>query len=297
MDGHFVPNITMGAPVLASVHKTVDNVFMDCHMMVSDPEKVGALALLLPRSHFDPADLLLDVPQWVKPVAEAGGKSYTFHIEALANPGACPLRLGATLFQRHKDRSEEISRCCCGGASRAHADSASDLVDLIHANNMRSAVAISPSTPSSAISDSLGQKVDMLLVMTVVPGKGGQKFMPECVVKVAELRKRFPDKDIQVDGGVGPGTVGCCARAGACPYSFVVATFSSSSAEMLILSPSLILSFSPEIGSNVIVAGTALFGAGKPAEVITDFKRQVDESRTAWGADETLDEARKLAKA
>ena len=40
MDGHFVPNITMGAPVLASVHKTVDNVFMDCHMMVSDPEKV-----------------------------------------------------------------------------------------------------------------------------------------------------------------------------------------------------------------------------------------------------------------
>ncbi|GAA5971034.1 hypothetical protein JCM8115_006126 [Rhodotorula mucilaginosa] len=204
MDGHFVPNITMGAPVLASVHKTVDNVFMDCHMMVSDPEK------------------------WVKPVAEAGGKSYTFHIEALSNP-----------------------------------DSASDLVDLIHANNMRSAVAISPSTPSSAISDSLGQKVDMLLVMTVVPGKGGQKFMPECVVKVAELRKRFPDKDIQVDGGVGPGTVGCCARA----------------------------------GSNVIVAGTALFGAEKPAEVITDFKRQVDESRTAWGADETLEEAKKLAKA
>lgn len=50
-------------------------------------------------------------------------------------------------------------------------------------------------------------------------------------------------------------------------------------------------------GSNVIVAGTALFGADKPAEVITDFKRQVDESRTAWGADETLEEAKKLAKA
>ena len=46
MDGHFVPNITMGAPVLASVHKTVDNVFMDCHMMVSDPEKVSGGRLL-----------------------------------------------------------------------------------------------------------------------------------------------------------------------------------------------------------------------------------------------------------
>jgi len=45
-------------------------------------------------------------------------------------------------------------------------------------------------------------------------GAGGQKFMKECVPKVAELRKRFPSKDIQVDGGVGPGTVGCCARAG-----------------------------------------------------------------------------------
>jgi len=104
---------------------------------------------------------------------------------------------------------------------------------------MKSAVAISPATPSSAISDKLGESVDMMLVMTVVPGTfnprplpsplrermrtdeggrrtgaGGQKFMKECVPKVAELRKRFPSKDIQVDGGVGPGTVGCCARAG-----------------------------------------------------------------------------------
>ncbi|GAA5890181.1 hypothetical protein JCM6882_009251 [Rhodosporidiobolus microsporus] len=196
MDGHFVPNITMGAPVLASVHKTVDNVFMDCHMMVADPEK------------------------WVKPVAEAGGKSYTFHIEALAEP------------------------------EKAH-----DLVSLIHSTGMRAAVAISPSTPSSSISDALGESVDMLLVMTVVPGAGGQKFMKECVPKVAELRKRFPGKDIQVDGGVGPGTVGCCARA----------------------------------GSNVIVAGTALFGADKPAEVISDFKAQIEAGKGGWGTDKALE--------
>ncbi|GAA5825468.1 hypothetical protein JCM3770_001843, partial [Rhodotorula araucariae] len=93
MDGHFVPNITMGPPVLASVHKTVDNVFMDCHMMVADPAR------------------------WVKPVAEAGGKSYTFHIEALSDP-----------------------------------ETAHELVELIHSTGMRAAVAISPDTPSSAIS-------------------------------------------------------------------------------------------------------------------------------------------------
>ncbi|GAA5901926.1 hypothetical protein JCM8208_006641 [Rhodotorula glutinis] len=193
MDGHFVPNITMGAPVLASVHKTVDNVFMDCHMMVADPAK------------------------WVKPVAEAGGKSYTFHIEALAHP-----------------------------------ESAHELVELIHSTGMRAAVAISPDTPASAISDKLGESVDMLLVMTVVPGAGGQKFMQSCVPKVAELRTRFPTKDIQVDGGVGPNTVGCC--------------------------------------SNVIVAGTALFGAEKPAEVIDDFKRQIDDSKTKWGTDAALED-------
>lgn len=58
MDGHFVPNIVMGAPVLKSVHKNVPDIFMDCHMMVSEPAK------------------------WIKDIAEAGGASYTFHLEA-----------------------------------------------------------------------------------------------------------------------------------------------------------------------------------------------------------------------
>ncbi|KDE03106.1 ribulose-phosphate 3-epimerase [Microbotryum lychnidis-dioicae p1A1 Lamole] len=195
MDGHFVPNITIGPPVFASVHKTVENVFMDCHMMVADPAR------------------------WVKDVADAGGKSYTFHLEALSEP------------------------------EKAH-----ELVQLIHSTGMRAAVAISPATPSSAISDALGNSVDMLLVMTVVPGKGGQKFMPECVPKVAELRTRFPNKDIQVDGGVGPGTIGCCARA----------------------------------GSNVIVAGTALFGAKEPKQVIQGFKEAIESSREGWGTDKAL---------
>jgi ribulose-phosphate 3-epimerase len=79
---------------------------------------------------------------------------------------------------------------------------------------MAAGLAISPSTPSSSITTSLGDAADLLLVMTVKPGYGGQKFMPECLEKVKDLRARFPGKNIQVDGGVGPGNVCQCAQAG-----------------------------------------------------------------------------------
>ena len=79
--------------------------------------------------------------------------------------------------------------------------------------------------------------------------------MASCVPKVAELRSRFPKVDIQVDGGVGPGTVGCCAKA----------------------------------GSNVIVAGTALFGAEQPGEVIKTMKSAVEDGRSGWGTDQALE--------
>lgn len=95
---------------------------------------------------------------------------------------------------------------------------------------MKAGVAISPDTPSSAITDEVANAADMLLVMTVYPGtfslmspcfsshilsgRGGQKFLERCVPKVAELRARFPDKDIEVDGGVGPKNIDICATAG-----------------------------------------------------------------------------------
>jgi ribulose-phosphate 3-epimerase len=97
---------------------------------------------------------------------------------------------------------------------------------------MRAGVAISPDTPASAITNEVGELADMLLVMTVYPGaccilfyslrpcvilstgRGGQKFLERCVPKIAELRSRFPDKDIEVDGGVGPKTVDVCSHAG-----------------------------------------------------------------------------------
>jgi len=181
MDGHFVPNITMGAPVLECVARGVPDIFMDCHMMVSKPE------------------------QWVDAIAGAGGRLYCFHIEATAD--------------------------------------AISLIKTIHAKGMKAGVAISPDTPSTAITDEVGSLADMLLVMTVYPGLGGQKFLDRCVPKVTELRARFPEKDIEVDGGVGPDTVGQCADA----------------------------------GSNVIVAGTAIFGAEDPENVITILKSTVNQ--------------------
>ncbi|KAJ7786203.1 Ribulose-phosphate 3-epimerase [Mycena metata] len=183
MDGHFVPNITMGAPILACVSKGVPGIFMDCHMMVAQPEK------------------------WVNDIADAGGALYCFHLEATTDPLS--------------------------------------VIKLIRARNMKVGVAISPDTPSTAITDEVANAADMLLVMTVYPGRGGQKFLDRCVPKVADLRARFPDKDIEVDGGVGPNTIDACAHA----------------------------------GSNVIVAGTAIFNATNPEDVIATLKATVNSAQ------------------
>ena len=107
------------------------------------------------------------------------------------------------------------------------------LIDAIHKRNMKAGVAISPDTPSTAITDEVAAVADMLTVMTVYPGTyphspsparfayhrtaagyGGQKFMERCVPKVAELRDRFPEMDIEVDGGVSPKNIEVCAHAG-----------------------------------------------------------------------------------
>ncbi|CAO1636300.1 unnamed protein product [Parajaminaea phylloscopi] len=183
MDGHFVPNIVMGAPIVSSVKKAVPDIFMDCHMMVTEPER------------------------WVKDIAEAGGSSYTFHLEATDEP--------------------------------------LDVVRLIKATGMRASVAINPGTPASEISDELAEAVDMILVMSVWPGAGGQRFMREVMPKVAELRARFPHLDIEVDGGVAPKTIKYCAEAGA----------------------------------NVIVAGTAVFAAESPRDVIAFLRAQCTEAQ------------------
>ena len=144
-------------------------------------------------------------------VAHAGGKLYTFHYEAtgmsfplLSSPRTAHWTfdpfLALDLIVRLVEKPQEV-------------------IDLIHSHNMLAGLAISPETASNVITDSLGSSADLLLVMTVRPGHGGQKFMPECLEKVTQLRQRFPGKHIQVDGGVGAGNACQCAEAGelACP--------------------------------------------------------------------------------
>ncbi|THG99904.1 hypothetical protein EW026_g2542 [Hermanssonia centrifuga] len=150
---------------------------------------------------------------WVDDIAQAGGALYTFHLEATSDPLS--------------------------------------LIHAIHEKKMKAGVAISPDTPSAAITDEIAETADMLLVMTVpMAGRGGQKFLDRCVPKVAELRARFPDKDIEVDGGVGPKTIGVCADA----------------------------------GSNVIVAGTAIFNDPNPEQVIAVLKETVNAAQAKIAA-------------
>ena len=136
---------------------------------------------------------------------------------------------------------------------------------------MKAGVAISPDTPSTAVTDEIAEAADMLLVMTVYPGRGGQKFLERCVPKVAELRARFPDKDIEVDGGVGPKTIGVCADAGM--YSRPVA------AALRVKIADARPWRSSRAGSNVIVAGTAIFNAPEPEQVIALLKATVDTAQ------------------
>lgn len=179
MDGHFVPNLSWGPPVIKSLRKSTD-AFLDVHLMVSNPEF------------------------WVEPMADAGADSFTFHVEATEDPES--------------------------------------LINSIRAAKrpMKVGVALKPGTPASAVK-SFGHLVDILLVMTVEPGFGGQSFMEDMMPKVQELRSAFPEKDVEVDGGLGPSTIDAAAKAGA----------------------------------NMIVAGSSVFKAEKPSEVIASLKDSV----------------------
>ena len=160
MDGHFVPNISFGPYVIECLRNHIPDVFFDCHMMTSEPEK------------------------WVEKTAKAQGSKegllcYTFHFEATE--------------PRNKTQ---------------------DVIDMIKANNMKVGLAISPDTNVDAVLKYADQ-IDLALVMTVYPGKGGQSFIESMMDKVKTLRKAYPNLDIEVDGGVKPKTVDMAAQAGA----------------------------------------------------------------------------------
>jgi len=155
MDAHFVPNLTLGLPVVESLLK-VSPVPIDCHLMIEDPDR------------------------WAPPYAEAGAKSVTFHVEAAADP-------------------KKLARD-------------------IRAAGARASMALKPGTPWEPYADLLPE-LDMVLVMTVEPGFGGQKFMADMMPKVAavreSVRRHGGEVWIQVDGGVSADTIEQCAQAGA----------------------------------------------------------------------------------
>lgn len=153
MDNHFVPNLTLGLPIVEAILKS-SSIPVDCHLMIEDPDR------------------------WAPAYAEAGAGSVTFHVEA----AAAPVRLARAL------RKE--------GA--------------------RAGMALKPATPVEPYVDLLPE-LDMLLLMTVEPGFGGQAFLDVVLPKVRRARKAIGDLEVwlQVDGGVSDETIERCAEAGA----------------------------------------------------------------------------------
>lgn len=153
MDGHFVPNITFGPPVIKAVRDRTDKVF-DCHLMI------------------EPCD------PYLAAFADAGCDIITVHAEAT----------------KHLDRSLQAIR------------------DL----GKKAGVSLNPSTPENVIEYVL-DRLDLVLLMTVNPGFGGQKFISPVVDKVARIKAMIGDRpiDIEIDGGVTPETAPLVTRAGA----------------------------------------------------------------------------------
>ncbi|ANB13256.1 ribulose-phosphate 3-epimerase RPE1 [Sugiyamaella lignohabitans] len=143
--------------------------------------------------------------QWIDDMAAAGGNSYTFHYEACLE----------------QNNHEEV-------------------IKKIRESGMKVGMAIRPKTPVEVVYP-LVDKLDMVLVMTVEPGFGGQSFMAEMMPKVEDLRSKYPNLNVEVDGGLGPATVNQAAEAGA----------------------------------NVVVAGTSVYKSEDPSKTITLLREAI----------------------
>ena len=182
MDGAFVPNITIGVPVVRSIRKHTD-MFLDVHLMIDKPAR------------------------YIDDFCKAGADLLSVHLEA--------------------DHPARIA----------------DALRAMEANGVKKAVALRPITSAKAVLPYI-ERLDMVLVMTVEPGFGGQKFMDSQLDTIREVRaainKYNPGCELEVDGGIAPGT-----------------------AELVV-----------EAGASVLVAGSAVYGAEDPAKAI-DFLRKV----------------------
>lgn len=155
MDGHFVPNISFGAPVMKCIRKDFDGIF-DVHLMISEPLR------------------------YLDDFVKGGADMITFHLESDSDPDAT--------------------------------------IAAIHEKGCKAGISIKPKTPAEAVKPYL-DRVDMVLVMTVEPGFGGQKFMTDMMPKVTQIRQWISETgreiDLQVDGGVNAETAKVCVEVGA----------------------------------------------------------------------------------
>ena len=155
MDGHFVPNLTIGVPVVASL-KGATRLPLDVHLMINNPR------------------------QFVEPFARAGADIITFHIEVTSKP--------------------------------------KEILKIIKSYGVKAGLVLNPPTPLAKV-ESVLNGLDMVLLMTVNPGFGGQDFMPEVLPKIRELRKMSEERrlplDIEVDGGINRETARQVISAGA----------------------------------------------------------------------------------
>ncbi|HLR83824.1 MAG TPA: ribulose-phosphate 3-epimerase [Nocardioidaceae bacterium] len=184
MDNHFVPNLTLGAPVVEAVANIASQP-VDAHLMIEEPDR------------------------WAPAYAEAGARSVTFHVEA----AHAPVRLSREL----------------------------------RALGVRAGMGLKPATPIEPYEDLLPE-LDMVLLMTVEPGFGGQKFLDLVLPKIRRTRALL-DKHggaiwLQVDGGVSADTIGRCAEAGA----------------------------------DTFVAGSAVFGADDPDAAVRGLRALVEQA-------------------
>lgn len=180
MDNHFVPNLTLGLPVVESLLKVTD-IPMDCHLMIENPER------------------------WAPPYAEAGAYNVTIHAEATDNP-------------------VKVARD-------------------IRAAGAKAGLSVKPGTPLEPYLEIL-REFDTLLVMSVEPGFGGQKFIAEVLPKVGTARRLVDAGEltivIEIDGGISPDTIEAAAEAGV----------------------------------DCFVAGSAVYSAEDPAAAVQSLRRQ-----------------------
>lgn len=180
MDNHFVPNLTLGLPVVESLLKVTD-IPMDCHLMIDEPER------------------------WAPGYAEAGAYNVTFHAEATDNPV---------------------------GVARD-----------IRAAGAKAGLSVKPGTPLEPYLEIL-REFDTLLVMSVEPGFGGQKFIPEVLAKVGTARRLVDSGEltvvVEIDGGINADTIEAAAEAGV----------------------------------DCFVAGSAVYSAADPAAAVKSLRQQ-----------------------